>query len=204
MNQIGYLESGVIRGVLVALGSLIGLLATKLGFTFDDAFYAQLIDAVLMLLAAGGAAYAGWMRARKANPPITSQAVLATKEREVQEHLEREGGFARLETLSAVAALALLTACSVFGLPQAKSFSDRLAVGYNTVIAVRETNTALVSSSLISADDAQNVQDQADTARAGLDIASSLRDVDQTAADARLRASLQILSALEAYLRSRQ
>lgn len=204
MNQIGLLESGVIRGLLVALGSLLALVATKLGFTFDDAFYAQLVDAVLMLLIAGSTLYAAWMRARKANPPITGAAIAATQEREIQEKLEREGGFARVGLLAGVAVLGLLGACAFLGVPTAKSFNERLAVGYSTVTTVRQTATTLVQDDVISPNDAANVQQQADNARAGLDIASTLKGVDLEAADARLLASLQILHALEDYLRSRQ
>lgn len=204
MNQIGLLESGVIRGLLVALGSLIGLVLTKLGFTFDDAFYAQLTDAILLLLIAGSTLYAAWMRARKANPPITGAAIVSTKEREVREHLEREGGFARPGLLCLVSVLGLLSACAALGIPGAKSFNERLAVGYSTVTTVRQSATTLVQSDAISPEDADNVQKQADHARAGLDIASTLKNVDQQAADARLLSALQILHALEDYLRSRQ
>jgi hypothetical protein len=206
VNQIGLLESGVIRGLLVALGSLLGLVMTKAGLTFDDAFYAQLTDAVLMLLIAGSTLYAAWMRANKANPPITKAAEAHTEARLVQETLERngEGGFARVGQLAAIAVLGLLGACSIFGMPGAKSFNERLAVGYSTVTTVRQSATTLVSADVISPGDAANVQQQADNARAGLDIARTLTTVDPKAADARLVASLQILTALEAYLRSRQ
>lgn len=203
MNQIGLLESGVIRGLLVALGSLLGLVVTKLGYTFDDAFYAQLVDAVLMLLIAGSTLYAAWMRARKPTPPITNAAVLATKERQITEHLQREGGRANIGHLAMVAALSVLTACALLGGASAKTFNERLAVGYSTVTGVRQVATSLVQSDAITADDAANIQRQADVARAGLDVAAKLQTVDLKSAEARLTSTLQILHALEDYLRSR-
>lgn len=107
---------------------------------------------------------------------------------------------------SAFLALALvaLSACSVFGVPTPQSFNERLAVGYATVTTTRDTAAALVSSGSISADDGQNVLEQTDNARAGLDIARSISVVDPDGANARLTSILVGLEALQTYLRSRQ
>lgn len=115
-----------------------------------------------------------------------------------------EQGNARTSALLGLLAAAVLTACGTLGLPQLNSFNERLAGATSTISTVRDTAAVLVNADVITAEDGQNVLEQTDHARAGVDIARTLRSVDPEAADAKLRASIQILNALEAYLRSRQ
>jgi hypothetical protein len=101
-------------------------------------------------------------------------------------------------------AVVLLAGCQFLGIAEPQSFDQRLLVGYESVAGVRQVAATLVTSKAISVGDAENVQLGADNARAGLDIAASLKPVDPTAADARLQASLMILRALNAYLEGKQ
>ena len=98
--------------------------------------------------------------------------------------------------------LTLAAACAQLGLPTPQTFSERLAVGYVAVTAIRDSATKLLVAKKISADDAQNVQNQADNARAGLDIARKLADVD--AANAKLASVQAALVGLQSYLAARK
>lgn len=97
-----------------------------------------------------------------------------------------------------------LTACAQLGIPKPETFNERLAVGYSTVTTVRQTATTLLQAKKITADDAQNVQQQADNARAGLDIARTISKTDAKAADAKLTAVRSALTALQAYLATKE
>jgi hypothetical protein len=79
-----------------------------------------------------------------------------------------------------------------------------LAVGYVSVTTVRESALTLLRAEAITVEDAENVQAQADNARAALDIARGLRSVDFEAADQRLASALVILEALQRYLDGRK
>jgi hypothetical protein len=94
----------------------------------------------------------------------------------------------------------LVVACGVLGIPKPENFSEKLASGYTTVTGVRNTAATLLTAEKIGSADAQNIQDGADNARAGLDIARTLQGTDPTAAQNRLTATLTVLTALEAYL----
>lgn len=96
--------------------------------------------------------------------------------------------------------LAALIGCASLGLPSPESFNERLATGYSTVTETRTTATTLLTAGKITADDAQNIQAQADNARAGLDIARSLSKTDIASANTRLTAITTALTALQAYL----
>ena len=95
----------------------------------------------------------------------------------------------------------VLTACSAFGVLQPKTFSERLAAGYTLNIQVRDTATVLVSNSVISADDAQNVQNTADQARIGLDLARTFGSTPR--GEDKLATTLVILTGLQSYLAER-
>lgn len=98
---------------------------------------------------------------------------------------------------------ALLFACSTVGMPTPQTFNERLAAGYVTVTTVRDTATTLVSAGKISATDAQNVQTQADNARAALDLARDAFKSNPTAAQDKLGLTISALSALQSYLINR-
>ena len=103
-----------------------------------------------------------------------------------------------------ISILMILTACATLGLPTADSFNERLAVGYTTITTVRESATVLLQAQKISKPDAQNVLDQTNNARTGLDVARSMSKTDMTAADAKLNAIRAALVALQAYLTTKE
>lgn len=98
--------------------------------------------------------------------------------------------------------LLLLASCA--SLPTPDTFNERLAVAISAVTAVRTTTTALLQAKKITPDDAQNVQDGANTARAGIEVARTMAKVNVAAADNRLTAVSTALTALNAYLATRQ
>lgn len=101
-------------------------------------------------------------------------------------------------------ALAVLTACAALGLPTAETFNQKLAVGYGTVTAVRNTAATLVTAGKLTPDDAQNVQTQVDTARSALDLArTAYKAGDVAGAATKLDTTATVLRALQAYLASK-
>lgn len=94
----------------------------------------------------------------------------------------------------------MLVACASLGVPTPDTFNKKLAVGISTVTEIRQTATTLLTAGKITVADATNIQTQADNASAGLTIARSLSGTDLTAADAKLTASITVLTALQAYL----
>ena len=100
--------------------------------------------------------------------------------------------------------LGTLGGCASVGLPTADSFNERLAVGYASVTTIRQTATALLQAKKISADDGQQVLDQTNNARQGLDIARTLSKTNLAAADGKLTAIRTALNAVQTYLAARQ
>ena len=83
MNQIGFLDSGTIRGLLIAAVGLIGAIAGLFGVNeqiFNERG-AHVVDMLSALIAAVGIIYAAHQRATKPNPPITDGAAEKTAER---------------------------------------------------------------------------------------------------------------------------
>lgn len=99
--------------------------------------------------------------------------------------------------------LLLAVGCQQLGLPTPETFNERWAAAIGTVTQARTTATNLLAAKKISSADAQNVQDQADMARKGLDIARDLSKTDMSAANARLVMASTVLQALQTYLSSR-
>ena len=97
----------------------------------------------------------------------------------------------------------LLVSCAQVGMPVPQTFNQRLAVGYSTVTAVRSTAFTLLEGGYITVENAQSVQDQADKAREGLDIAANVVATNPVEASNRLTASLVVLNALQTYLKTR-
>lgn len=104
----------------------------------------------------------------------------------------------------AVSLLFVAAGCAQLGLAAPETFNQKLAVGYATVTQVRETATSLLVAQKIGSKDAENVQASADVARVGLDTARTMAAVDPTAANAKVDAIRTGLTALSAYLASRQ
>jgi hypothetical protein len=93
----------------------------------------------------------------------------------------------------AIGALAVLAGC-------ATDFNTRLATGYSAVTGVRQTTTTLLRAEKVSAADAQNVQDTADKARVGLDIARDVHATTPDLAEDKLKSATTILQSLRKYL----
>ena len=98
------------------------------------------------------------------------------------------------------ALLAIHAGCAA--LPQ--SFNQNLLVSYGTVTEVRRDAVLALNGHKITADDAQNLQNLADEARKGLDIARSLHAADPAAGQAKLDATRAALIALQTYLATQE
>lgn len=227
MEKIPWYESAIVRQQIVMI--LVGLVGMFKITTDVD------IDATVGAILAGVAALVPvWTlatRLLKANPPITDTAVanevrvqneLAVSKEEPP-HVGGEAGFIRVSMLGlllafgAVTAVAVAPGCAVIGVPQPKTFNEKLAVGYVSVSGVRDAATAYFTAELREAaampdaearrlreqaikKDAMNVQEQADNAREALDIARTMKDLNLKDAEARLASAVQIITALQTYL----
>lgn len=100
--------------------------------------------------------------------------------------------------------VAMLTACAQIGLPPAETFSEKLAAGYSLNSQVRATATELLKAKKISVSDAEQVLEQTNNARAGLDVAREMSKFNLEAADAKLTAIRTILVAVQTYLAARK
>lgn len=98
--------------------------------------------------------------------------------------------------------LLMLTACVSLEAP--KSFNDRLVYAYTAVTAARDTSTALLERKRISKDQAVNLLELANQARASLDIArGAFSTGDVATAEGQLTLATTILTQLEAFLQAR-
>lgn len=112
MNQIGLLDSQVIRAALLALVSLIGLILSFFGVS-EELFGAnatKLVDAALLVITTGSVLWAAWARATKPTPPITDGAVVKT-----DALVNKQGGFSRPLGVAVLFATSVLAACLVVG-----------------------------------------------------------------------------------------
>jgi hypothetical protein len=100
--------------------------------------------------------------------------------------------------------MALVVGCAQLGVPSPQTMSEKVAVAISTVTAVRQTATTLLAAKKISVEDAQNVQAQADTARAGVEVARQMAATDPAGAATKLQTATTILTALQAYLTAKE
>jgi hypothetical protein len=84
------------------------------------------------------------------------------------------------------------------------TFNKKLATGYASVQAVNESASVLLASGKITKKDAQNVVSTSRTAIVALDAAAEMGKTDLTAADAKLTATIAILTALQTYLATKK
>lgn len=98
----------------------------------------------------------------------------------------------------------LVCACANLGVSTPDTLNEKIAVAISAVTAVRSTATALVQAKKITADDAQNVQDGADNARKGIEVARTLGRINMAAADSKLSAVTASIRALNDYLAARK
>lgn len=72
-TPIWWLESGVLKGVIAAVITLAGLVASAFGA--DEALFgaqaAKTVDPLLTLANFGSLLYIAWQRAKKPTPPVT-------------------------------------------------------------------------------------------------------------------------------------
>jgi hypothetical protein len=110
----------------------------------------------------------------------------------------------RLRYNCAFVLLLLVQGCAALGIPSPTTFNQRIAVAYTTVSEVRGMTSGLLTAGKISPDDAQNVQNQADNARAGIELARQVYGRgDSAGADSKLAQAQLVLTALQAYLKGR-
>jgi hypothetical protein len=100
--------------------------------------------------------------------------------------------------------LVLISGCAYLGLPTPTTFNERLASAYGTVTTIRQTTTTLLVAKKITADDAQNVQNQADAARSALDVSAAVFKTDPAAGNNKLAATITLLTSLQAYLATKK
>jgi predicted negative regulator of RcsB-dependent stress response len=101
--------------------------------------------------------------------------------------------------LGMVSALVIL-GCQAIEAP--KSFNERLAYGYASVAASRNTAASMVERGRITKDEGKKVQALADQARAALELSKGLFDKgDLRGAEGQLNLALTVLTQLEAYLK---
>lgn len=119
-----------------------------------------------------------------------------------------------LKRLSLFATVLLFAACAQLGLQTPQTFDQKLAAGYVTVQTVAETATAAYTAGKLKEADRTNVVTTTRAAITGLDLAKTTRDAlcppaagptcTAPAADAKLAATMAILTALQAYLATQQ
>lgn len=103
----------------------------------------------------------------------------------------KRSDFPRLAALLALAVL--FTGC-------AGGFNAQLARGYTATAAVRDTAGVLLDAQAIDDREAAQVQEQADNARAALDIAAEVNKSDPERAKGKLAATLVAIGELRKYL----
>ena len=106
----------------------------------------------------------------------------------------------RLATPFLALVLALLVGCAQLGLATPQTFNQRAAAAQSAITQVRITASQLVLAKSITANDADNVLAQTDHARQALDLARLASATDPAGADAKLRATMAVLTALQGYL----
>lgn len=97
----------------------------------------------------------------------------------------------------------LLAACVSMESP--KSLNERIAYGYASVAASRNTAASMLERGRITKEEGKHVQNLADQARAGLDVARTMAGKGDTqGAQKNLQLALDVLVGLETYLKGKQ
>lgn len=99
---------------------------------------------------------------------------------------------------------ATLVACAQLGLPTPQTMNERIAAAQGSVTELRRSATTLVQTGKISSSDATNVLKTTDAAAEGIAVARSISVTDPNAAQAKLQATVAVLTTLQAYLAARQ
>jgi hypothetical protein len=97
----------------------------------------------------------------------------------------------------------MVGACAAMGGIAPETYGERLAYAKITVTGARQLGGQLLDARKISADDAQQIQNQADLARDSIKVVEGMRATDPTAADIRLQGIVAGLRGLAIYLNSK-
>ncbi len=202
LKQITMMESGTIRGLLISMVGVIGLVLSLFGV--DAAVFGQeankFIDALMSLLASGGLAYAGYARTMNATPPLSDTA--ADKTREMA---RKQGGHAAtslLATLTLVFVGMFSYGCVT---EQARGFTDRAATAELLVNSTIKATTNALNDGAIKADDAKVVRELTGKASDLLLAAETAFGAgDPTTAEGRLALAEGILRELQQRLKPKQ
>lgn len=124
---------------------------------------------------------------------------------------QKQGGFARVGVLIALAATAavavpavtLVSGCQSLGLAPAQSFDQKLAYAYGVYTGVQQATASAVSAGTLKPADASQVLNVCDQARALLDSARSIEATDPNGAANKLVLATTVLTQVQTYLQSR-
>lgn len=201
MQAIPWYQSPVYIGAVVSIVSQV-LVLLGLGDKVAPEEIAKYVDAGFQMIALGAAAYAAWKRQRSEIQPLTLTRAGAIGK-------SGQAGFAQPSLLALLAPFALIgllfAGCESIGIQTPKTFNERMVAGYKTVEAISNSAGILLDGGKLSAADARNVLQSATTAKEGLDVARSIHDAgDFSSAESRLAAAIAGLTALQAYLASKE
>lgn len=207
LQKIALMDAAVIRGLLVAVVGLLGLVLSFFGV--DENLFSdkaeRVVDALMLVLTAGGLFWAGWARVSLPTPPVSDKAVAKTVAL-----MHKQGGFlssAMLGILLIVGALGVavtLTGCAELGLQQPKTFEERWAYAQSQTTAIRETSTRALNAGLIDSADMEYTIGVADRSSELLRLARTAASAGDTkTAEGRLQLVTTILAELEGYLQKR-
>ena len=215
LEKIALLDSHVIRALLVAI---VGVIGTALSFfgvneAVFDAGAARLVDAIMILMTAGGVFYAAYARATKPTPPITESAVDQTRAMVAQQVGSKmqaaaasrppaQGGTTSLHLLNMISMVVVVAMLGCAALTPAKSFDDRLAYAYGAHTAVLAAAADSVTAHELTSTQGEQVLKLADQSRQVLDaarVAAAAGDV--RTAEGQLTLATNILTQLQLYLR---
>lgn len=198
LEKIALLDSHVIRALLIAIVGVIGMALSLFGV--DDKLFSSkaegFVDAVMLLVTAGGVVYAAYARITKPTPPITEKAVKRT------EDLASTRVSSWLPFVLAVGLALTLSGCAAFGVENPQGFRDRALVAEQTVNGVIAATTSSLNAGSIKSDDAEYVRRSANNTRDLLSAAETAYDAgDVSTAEGRLDLATTVLLKLQTYVK---
>jgi hypothetical protein len=98
----------------------------------------------------------------------------------------------------------LVAACAQLGLATPQTFNEKVAAAIGSVTQIRSSAADLLTAKAITVTDAENVLAQTDAAAQGITLARQMSSTTPDAANARLTAVVSVLTALQAYLATKQ
>lgn len=112
--------------------------------------------------------------------------------------------FLALTLTTTMGAAPVLQGCASLGLYKPEGFSQNLAAGYQSITTSANLIGAALDAGKLKPADARNAHTTLTDLKGGLDIAKDLHVTDAEAGEARLKATLAALDALELYLKGNQ